>query len=150
MKKLLLVMCSIFMIISVNAQTDETASEGGPVLTFEELTLDYGTVEYSADGKRSFTFTNTGTEPLIISRCKGSCGCTVPTCPTEPIMPGETGNIDVKYDTKRPGPFTKSITVTSNAETQTVLLKIKGTVKQADLDETAPVKDESPVVTPHN
>ena len=66
--------------------------------------------------------------PLIVSDVKSSCGCTVPKKPTEPILPGENGKIEVKYDTNRVNPIRKTITVTSNAVTQTVALKIKGTV----------------------
>ena len=76
----------------------------------------------------TFSFKNTGNAPLIVSDVKSSCGCTVPKKPTAPIMPGETGEIEVKYDTNRVNPIRKTITVTSNAETQTVALKIKGTV----------------------
>ena len=62
-------------------------------------------------------FTNTGKEPLIIEKAKGSCGCTVPEWPKEPIAPGETAVIKINYDEKRVGPYTKSITITSNAKT---------------------------------
>jgi Protein of unknown function (DUF1573). len=81
---------------AVNAQS-------GPVMTFQTLTMDYGKVEKGSEKVRKFTFTNTGNEPLVIKSAKGSCGCTVPTYPQEPIMPGETKTIDVSYDTNRPG-----------------------------------------------
>ncbi|TYB73913.1 DUF1573 domain-containing protein [Bizionia gelidisalsuginis] len=97
-------------------------------IEFKSTTIDYGTIEKGADGLRSFEFTNTGDAPLIISKATSTCGCTVPTPPKEPIMPGKTGKIDVKYDTKRVMPIRKTITVISNAETPTVALKIKGEV----------------------
>lgn len=97
-------------------------------IEFKDTTIDYGTVEKGADGVRVFEFTNTGDAPLIISKVKSTCGCTVPKKPEAPIMPGETGEIEVKYDTKRVMPIRKTITVLSNAETPTVALKIKGNV----------------------
>ena len=97
-------------------------------IEFKETTIDYGTIEKGADGVRTFVFTNTGDAPLIISDVKSSCGCTVPKKPDGPILPGETGEIEVKYDTKRVNPIRKTITVISNAETPTVALKIKGLV----------------------
>lgn len=104
----------------------------GAGLSFESETIDYGTVEFQSNGAREFTFTNNGTEPLIIMNAQGSCGCTVPTWPKEPIAPGAKAVIGVKYDTNRPGPFTKSITLTSNAkEAPSKVLTIKGTVKPA-------------------
>ena len=97
-------------------------------IEFKETTIDYGTIEKGADGVRTFEFTNTGDAPLIISKVNSSCGCTVPKKPDGPIMPGEMGEIQVKYDTKRVMPIRKTITVLSNAETPTVALKIKGNV----------------------
>ncbi|QRM88077.1 DUF1573 domain-containing protein [Lacinutrix sp. WUR7] len=97
-------------------------------IEFKETTVDYGTIEKGADGIRTFEFTNTGDAPLIISKVSSSCGCTVPSSPKGPIMPGDTGEIKVKYDTKRVMPIRKTITVLSNAETPTVALKIKGEV----------------------
>ena len=72
---------------------------------------------------------------MIISNVKGSCGCTVPTKPEEPIMPGETGEIKVKYATNRVGPFSKTVTITSNAYEPTVVLKIKGRVLENETDD---------------
>jgi len=97
-------------------------------IEFKTNVIDYGTIEKGADGVRTFNFTNTGDAPLIISNVKSSCGCTVPNWPKEPIMPGSTGVIKVKYDTKRVNPIRKTITVISNADTPTVALKIKGLV----------------------
>ncbi|GAL68179.1 DUF1573 domain-containing protein [Jejuia pallidilutea] len=107
---------------SLNAQ-DKVAK-----IEFKETTIDYGTIEKGSDGVRTFEFTNTGNAPLIISKVSSSCGCTIPKKPDAPIMPGETGNIEVKYDTNRVNPIRKTITVMSNAETPTVALKIKGLV----------------------
>jgi len=104
------------------------AQEKVAKIEFKTDVIDYGTIEKGADGVRVFEFTNTGDAPLVISNVKSTCGCTVPKKPKDPIMPGETGVIEVKYDTKRVNPIRKTITVFSNAETPTVALKIKGLV----------------------
>jgi len=109
-----------------------TAQEKAAKIEFKTETVDYGEVAQGSDGVRVFEFTNTGEAPLIISRVSSSCGCTIPKKPEEPIMPGKTGEIQVKYDTNRPGPIRKAITVISNAKTPTKVLKIKGEVKGAD------------------
>ncbi len=97
----------------------------------KDNTIDYGKVSKDSDnGTRSFEFKNTGNAPLIITNVQSTCGCTVPSKPTEPIMPGKTGKIDVKYN-MAPGPIRKTITVESNAtnyEGGKIPLKIKGEV----------------------
>jgi len=108
-------------------------AQSGAKIEFKakDNTIDYGTISKKSDnGIRSFEFTNTGDAPLIISNVLSTCGCTVPTKPTEPIMPGKTGKIDVKYN-MTPGPIRKTITVESNAvnyEDGRIALKIKGEV----------------------
>merc|ERR1712146_4186 len=104
------------------------AQEKTAKIEFETDVIDYGTIEKGADGVRIFKFTNTGDAPLIISNAKSTCGCTVPSWPKDPIAPGEKGEIKVKYNTTRVSPIRKTITITSNAETPTVALKIKGLV----------------------
>lgn len=99
-----------------------------PQITFTSTTVDYGTIANASEGTREFTFKNTGKEPLIISGCAGSCGCTVPTCPKEAILPGKTGTIKVHYDTNRTGAFTKNVTVQSNDPSGPKVLTITGTV----------------------
>jgi len=111
------------------AATAKVAKVQGAGMVFENETIDYGTIAHNADGNRQFVFVNNGTKPLIITNTQGSCGCTVPTTPKEPIAPGAKGVIGVKYATDRVGAFTKTVTVTSNAEGQpTKTLTIKGTV----------------------
>ncbi|WP_422862141.1 DUF1573 domain-containing protein [Flagellimonas sp. W118] len=105
------------------------AQESAAKIEFKSETIDYGEIAKGSDGVRVFEFTNTGTAPLVISNVKSSCGCTIPKKPEDPILPGKTGEIQVKYDTNRVGPIRKAITVTSNAATATKVLKIKGTVK---------------------
>jgi hypothetical protein len=111
----------------------------GPVMTFEVTTVDYGTIEKGADPIRKFKFTNTGNEPLIIKSAKGSCGCTVPTYPKEPIMPGESNVVEVRYDTQRVGMFTETVTLATNETTDTPTLTIKGEVKAPPTQESVPL-----------
>ncbi len=108
----------------------ESQKENGAKIEFETEVIDYGTIEKGADGVRKFTFTNTGNEPLIISRVYSSCGCTIPKKPEAPVAPGEKGEIEVKYDTKRVGPIRKTISVYSNADAVPFPLKIKGTITE--------------------
>lgn len=95
-------------------------------------THDFGELNEGPLAEHIFEFTNTGKEPLIIQNASASCGCTTPEWPKEPILPGKTGKITVRYTTQgRPGPFTKSIFITSNAskENERKELFIKGVVK---------------------
>lgn len=102
----------------------------GPNIEFVSQVIDYGQIEKGSDGVRTFEFTNTGNQPLIISKVYSSCGCTIPKKPEAPIPPGEKGEIQVRYNTKLVGPIRKTITVNSNAEsTPIVSLKIKGSVE---------------------
>lgn len=110
-----------------------TAKVNGAGMVFVTETIDYGTVAYNSDGRREFVFTNNGNKPLIITNAQGSCGCTVPTYPKEPIAPGAKGVIGVKYDTSRAGQaFTKTVTLTTNAVVPSKTLTIKGNVSAAD------------------
>ena len=107
-------------------------AQNGPKIVFSapDNTIDYGKVTKKENGTRDFVFTNTGNAPLIITNVLSTCGCTVPIKPGEPIMPGKTGKITVKYN-MAPGPIRKTITVESNAvnyEDGRVALKIKGEV----------------------
>lgn len=118
---------SVLFFNQLNAQI-----ENGPKIEFSKETHDYGNIKYGANGTCSFDFKNTGNAPLIISNAKGSCGCTVPDWPKEPIAPGSKGVIKVKYDTNRPGPINKSVTITSNAVNEpNKVIRIKGNVAPA-------------------
>jgi len=129
MKTILSFVAVFFLALTVNAQE----------FKFEEETLDYGTIAKGSEGKRVFEFTNVGDAPLIIQRVQATCGCTVPKKPEKPIMPGEKGQIEVSYDTKRLGRFSKAINVYSNAKSERKTLKIKGNI----LTEVAPKKEGS-------
>jgi len=99
------------------------------VLKFNKEVHDFGKVSEGPLATYSFEVTNTGTAPVVISNAAASCGCTTPEWSRDPIMPGAKSTIKVGYNTSgRPGSFTKTITVTSNAENATVILTIKGEV----------------------
>ena len=116
---------TLFFTLTLSAQEQVD----GPAIEFTSQVVDYGEIKRGSDGIRSFEFTNTGNQPLVIAKVYSSCGCTIPKKPEAPIAPGEKGEIQVKYDTNRVGPIRKTITVNSNAEgTPIVSLKIKGTV----------------------
>jgi hypothetical protein len=144
MKKVILslgFMLGMALVGRIQAQgttTPDPTNPNAPDIAFETEIIDYGTIEHNADGNREFKFKNTGKEPLIISNSTGSCGCTVPTWPKEPIKPGETASIKVHYATDRIGAFEKTVTVTSNAKTASKVLKIKGVVKPDPTPATPP------------
>lgn len=123
MKKIVLVLFVSLLGFSMTAQ------DAAAKIEFKTETVDYGEITKGSDGIRVFEFTNTGNAPLIISKVSSSCGCTIPKKPEDPILPGKTGEIQVKYDTNRVGPIRKAITVISNADTPTIVLKIKGEIK---------------------
>lgn len=145
MKKVVLAL-SIFICLglSLNAQTAQATYPTQPSTTQAEIKFDselhdFGTIPYAGNGTYEFKFKNTGKEPLIISNAQGSCGCTVPTYPQNiPIKPGESQVIKVTYDTKRPGNFTKTVTIHSNAKTPEKVITIKGVVENAPVEETFP------------
>lgn len=107
-------------------------AQNGPKIEFSanNNTIDYGRVKSTDNGSRDFIFTNTGNAPLIITNVLSTCGCTIPTKPDAPIMPGKTGKITVKYNMAT-GPIRKTLTVESNAinyENGRIALKIRGEV----------------------
>lgn len=140
MKKLFILAAGLFILThSINAQqlaapVTEPASSGA-IMKFDSEVVDYGEILQGSEPLRVFTFKNTGTTPLIISGARGSCGCTVPSYPKEPVMPGASADIEVRYDTKRIGSFSKTVTLTTNAANSTAdkpagtfVLTIKGKV----------------------
>ena len=131
MKKLALI--AILAFVGFNsAMAQKTAK-----MQFKSETIDYGEIKKGSDGVRVFEFTNTGDIDLVITNVTSSCGCTIPKKPDGPVKPGESGKIEVKYDTRRVGPIRKTVTVYSNAEEPTKALKIKGRV----LDDETPKTD---------
>ena len=136
--------CSFFLIDFAQGQEKIIINPNAPEISFEKELVDMGTYnQYDDDSSRcEFIFTNTGKEPLIIEKAKGSCGCTVPEWPKEPIAPGETAVMKVNYDEKRVGPYTKSITITSNAKTSPKVVKVKGKILAVETNN-GPIKKES-------
>jgi hypothetical protein len=112
-------------------------------IKMDKMTHDYGNVMQGGNGECEFKFTNSGKEPLVITNCMGSCGCTVPQCPKDPILPGKSGVIKVKYDTNRVGGIYKTVTVNSNAKSGVVTLTIKGNVEAKPVEEAFPANKTS-------
>jgi hypothetical protein len=138
----------LFAFVLVNAVV---FAQKGPRIEFKDKdnTIDYGTTNKEDDnGLRTFVFTNTGDADLIITNVQSTCGCTVPSKPTEPIKPGKTGKIDVKYN-MHTGPIRKTITVESNAvnvEEGRVAIKIKGEVIEKPVVNLLEKKSTSPMM----
>lgn len=137
MKRTLLIISVVLFSCGVlSAQVAQNENKNAPVITFDKklvdkagnITWDYGTIYKDANGDSYFAFKNTGKEPLVLSEVRSSCGCTVPKWPREPILPGKSDTIKVKYSTNRMGVINKSITVISNAVNTPVILRIAGNV----------------------
>jgi hypothetical protein len=140
-----------YLLIAVLSMNAAVFAQKGPKIEFKDKdnTIDYGKVNKEDDnGLRTFVFTNTGDAPLIIKEAKSTCGCTVPTFSKEPIAPGKTGSIDVKYNMSM-GPIRKTITVESNAvnvEEGRVAIKIKGEVVEKPVVNLLEKKSSSPMM----
>ena len=139
--KRVIFLLGIMLLMAGAAKAQDAKTQNGPEIEFEKVVLDYGDVPYNGNGECEFRFTNTGSEPLIVQKPKSSCGCTIPSWPNEPILPGESDDIKVTYKTNRVGTINKTVTVTSNAvKNSTVVLRIKGTVLEQPT-EVIPAKD---------
>ena len=142
MKKFALICLFATMAYIAGAQDVEKKEmpANGAKIRFEEMEHQYGTINKGGNGDCQFKFWNDGNEPLILQNVKASCGCTTPKYTQKPVMPGESGVIDVHYNTNNVGGFSKTVTVTSNAiDNPRVVLRIKGNVKQ---DATAQPTDD--------
>ncbi len=116
-----------------NAQpaTQSAVVPTGPTTTisFDETDYDFGTIDEGEIVKHVFKFKNTGNEPLIISNAKGSCGCTVPQWPREPIAVGDNGEITVEFNSKgKKGQRTQKVTITANTNPPQTFINLKGQV----------------------
>jgi hypothetical protein len=107
---------------------EQRAKDKGIEIWFEETLHDYGEIPERSDGSWSFAFKNIGQKAIVINRVRSTCGCTVPAWPREPLEPGATGEITVKYNTAATGTFLKSLYVYSTAANSPVKLQIKGKV----------------------
>jgi hypothetical protein len=112
---------------------------GNAKMAFENSTWNFGTIKQGDVATNVFKFENTGSEPLIITKAKGSCGCTAPNWPKEPIAPGETGEIEVKFNSRgKKGSQNKTVTIWANTTPNQTRLRVTGEVD-------APVKVNAPV-----
>jgi hypothetical protein len=111
------------------APAPSSAVQDPAALKFVSEIHDFGTLKQNVPAEHTFTFTNTGKEPIILQRVQPSCGCTTPTYSKDPILPGKTGEIKASYNAAAAGAFNKSITVFSNVGTK--VLTIKGSVEKA-------------------
>ena len=127
----------------VEAPQTEQFVVSGPVMNLDTTVVDYGTIDQHSEPLRLLKFTNTGDEPLVITNARGSCGCTVPTWPKEPVMPGEVSQIEVRYATNRVGPFTKTITLTTNEIGDPKVIKVTGKVNKLEEEESVPASAPS-------
>ncbi|OFY71104.1 MAG: hypothetical protein A3G23_14945 [Bacteroidetes bacterium RIFCSPLOWO2_12_FULL_37_12] len=124
MKRIFTFLSPLFLV------TQLATAQTNAVMNFEKSTHDFGNIkEEGGPYEYTFKFVNTGTEPVVISNVKASCGCTTPSWSKEPVLPGKSGSITASYNSMgRPGKFTKNITVTSNTEPATTTLTINGEV----------------------
>ena len=135
---LLLSFTSAFLIAQTDMSETAPAKEGGPIMTFEKMDVDYGTIQQHGEPLRVLNFSNTGDEPLVIKNCKGSCGCTVPVWPKEPIMPGESATIEIRYATNRLGKINKTVKVTTNEGDVPHVIRVLGTVLKGEEELSVP------------
>ncbi len=128
MKKFILLGASLVILVSCIHKSEHQAKKSGVEIWFEKSTYDYGEIEENSDGIYPIKFKNIGKEAIVVNNVRTSCGCTVPSWPRNPVEPGDTGIIKVKYNTALPGSFMKSVTVYSTAANSPVKLIIKGKV----------------------
>ena len=140
MKKVLFIF-SLLLIswTAVFAQTNPPPAHenpDAPVIFFEETLYDYGTIEQGGDGSHNFIYKNTGKEPLILSKVRSSCGCTIPKWSREPLLNGQQDTIKVTYDTRRLGSFSKTVSIFSNAKKAMEVVRIQGKVVAKAVEKT--------------
>lgn len=122
----------------VKAENVEVAAERDaqavvyPEITFDETVHDFGTIEKGTNVEHVFTFTNTGRAPLVITDATSTCGCTIPEFTREPVAPGETGELLVKYNGSGQNQVSKTVTVTANTEKGKEQIQIKAFVKPSE------------------
>lgn len=137
---LLSAFCLLFTVAGFAQDEAAPAIASGPAMELESDEIDYGVIERHSEPLRTLKFTNVGDEPLVISNARGSCGCTVPTWPKEPILPGESSVLEIRYATNRIGSFNKKVTLTTNeaSDKNTHVIAVKGKVLKEDEQETVP------------
>lgn len=146
MKKLLLVpfflMGTATLVLAQGAAPTavaENINPNGPKMVFDQMTHEFGKITQGESASYEFKFKNTGKEPLIITSASGSCGCTVPDWPKDPIKPGGSASIKVTFNSAgKMGGQDKTVTIVSNATEGTLVLHMKGTVEAKPADATLP------------
>lgn len=121
--------------LTTNQEQAQPQRPSGPPTTiaFKAMEHDFGTIKQDSENKHVFTFTNTGSNPLIIQSAKGSCGCTVPKYPQEPVPPGGTGEIEVVYKPgKQKGNQSKTVTLVANTQPEQTILNISAMVEEVE------------------
>lgn len=109
--------------------TEVVTADDQPIFKFDAEEHDFGIIEEGTVVTHEFTFTNVGKSPLVITNAQGSCGCTVPEYPRDPVMPGKKGTIKVSFDSSnRAGRQDKTVTLTANTVPNTKILKITSEV----------------------
>lgn len=141
MKKIILAASMLLLVAGVNAQENKSASPGTAAVQenknqadfkFEVDEYNFGTIKQGDKVTYDFNFVNTGKEPLVITEAHGSCGCTVPSWPKEPVAKGAKGVIHVEFNsTGKMGMQDKTVTITSNAKDGSKVLHLKGNVETA-------------------
>lgn len=147
MKKFALICLFATLAFAAGAQNEEKKElpANGAKIRFEEMEHQYGTIQKGGNGDCEFKFWNDGNEPLILQNVKASCGCTTPSYTQKPVMPGESGIINVHYNTNNVGGFSKTVTVTSNAvDNPRVQLRIRGNVVQDGASQPQPQVQPKP------
>ena len=113
---------------SITTAATSVTTSNNAVAKFDQTVIDLGDIEIKIPRTADFKLNNDGKEPLIISSAVASCGCTNLKYNKEPIMPGKSATISATYNAANPGPFSKTITVRTNASDQPIVLQIKGKV----------------------
>lgn len=114
--------------VPVTKDAAATSAKDGPILYMDTYTVEFGEIEQGSDPFRKVLLKNVGNAPLIIKNATGSCGCTVPTWPQNPIMPGGSDTLTVRYDTQRPGTISKVVSLYTNQSEAPVTVKVQGKV----------------------
>ncbi|MCF8224373.1 MAG: DUF1573 domain-containing protein [Bacteroidales bacterium] len=119
---------ALMFLYSCNSNNEQQAKNTGREIYFDQSTYDFGEMEEDSDGRYTIEFKNIGDSAIVINRVRSSCGCTIPSWPKKPVEPGESGTIEVRYNTALTGSFMKSVYVYSSAGNSPVKLIVKGKV----------------------
>jgi hypothetical protein len=145
MKKLALLLLMMFIGVQFLAAQDQPAQPKAKTYAWNEMTHDFGKIKQNDPASVTFTVTNSGTTPLIITQAKSSCGCTVAEYTKEPIKPNETGVVKATYNSARAGTFRKTVTIYYDGITEPDILAIQGEVEAPPAPAPAPTGETAPV-----